>query len=55
MDGFWLVLAFSVGGCAGFLLFAVLQVSRESAGKPRTASNPGLLPFELEGDTVTRF
>jgi hypothetical protein len=55
MDSFWLFLAFSVGGCAGFVLFAALQVSRESSTKPRTAANPGLLPFELEGDTVTRF
>jgi hypothetical protein len=55
MDGFWLFVAFSVGGCAGFLLFAALHVSRESSSKARSAANPGLLPFELEGDTVTRF
>jgi len=55
MDSFWLVLAFSVGGCAGFLLFAVLQAARDATNKPRTAANPGLLPFELEGDTITRF
>jgi len=55
MDSFWLVLAFSAGACAGFLLFAVLQASREATSKARTAANAGLLPFELEGDTITRF
>jgi hypothetical protein len=55
MDGFWLYVALAVAGCAGFLLFALLHVSRESSSKPRTTANPGLLPFELEGDTVTRF
>jgi hypothetical protein len=55
MDAFWLVLAFSIGGSLGFLLFAVVRSARESLSKHRGKSHVGLSPFELEGDTVTRF
>jgi hypothetical protein len=55
MDGLWLFLAFSIGGCAGFLLFAMFHVSRDSASKRRDGANPVLLSLEFEGDTQTRF
>ena len=55
MDGLWLFLAFSIGGCAGFLLFAMFHVSRDSASKRGDGANPVLLSLEFEGDTQTRF
>jgi hypothetical protein len=31
MNSFWVLMAFWTGGCAGFLLFALMQVARDSA------------------------
>jgi len=55
MDAIWLVLAFVGGGCIGFLLFAVLQMSRAAARKPKREFKLVMHPFDLEGDTITRY
>ena len=55
MDGFWLFLAFSIGGCAGFVLFAMFHISRDSTSKRRVGANPVLLSLEFEGETLTRY
>jgi len=55
MDGLWLFLAFSIGGCAGILFFAMFHVSRDSASKRRDGANPVLLSLEFEGETLTRY
>jgi hypothetical protein len=54
MDIFWLFLAFSSGGMAGFVLFAALQMSRETSRKRRAAPNPAFMAFEFEADTISR-
>ena len=55
MDAVWLFLAFPGGGCVGFILFAVLRISREATRKPKPDFKVVLHPFDLEGDTLTRF
>ncbi len=55
MDAVWLLLAFAGGGCVGFILFAVLRISREATRRPKPDFKVVLHAFELEGDTVTRF
>jgi hypothetical protein len=55
MDSFWLLLAFSTGGCAGFLLFAMFHIARDSTSKRKAGTDPVLLSLEFEGETLTRF
>ena len=55
MEAVWLLLAFAGGGCVGFILFAVLRISREATRRPKPDFRVVLHPFELEGDTETRF
>lgn len=43
----WFMLAFWIGGCAGFLVFASLQVSRDSARLSDATWSP------LNGDSRT--
>jgi|GWRWMinimDraft_6_1066014.scaffolds.fasta_scaffold254369_1 hypothetical protein len=54
MENIWLLLMFSFGGLAGFLMFAMLQVSRGSGGKRQAIAPPILLSIDFEGDTLSR-
>jgi hypothetical protein len=49
-----MLLAFSCGGLVGFLVFAILQMSRGSDGKSQAVVNPILLSIDFEGDTLSR-
>ena len=35
MNSFWVVMAFWMGGCLGFVLFALMQVSRDATDDRR--------------------
>jgi hypothetical protein len=49
MTVFWIVLALVVGGCAGFVLFACLQMSRDAdRDRFQVRASP------VDGKTVTR-
>ena len=54
MDTVWLVLAFATGGSVGYVVFAMMRISRGATRTPRSKEKPVLHPFEFEGDTVTR-
>jgi hypothetical protein len=49
-----MLLLFSLGGLAGFLVFAILQMSRDTDGKRQVVVNPILLSIDFEGDTLSR-
>ena len=55
MDLVWLILAFSIGGSLGFLLFALLQSLRGPTRQPKAKFKAVLHSLEFEGETVTRF
>ena len=54
MENLWWVLAFSFGGLLGFLMFAVLEMSRGSGGKRQEVVTPVLLSIDFDGDTLSR-
>ena len=50
MVSFWIMIAFLAGGCAGFVLFAALQMSRDaSRTRLLIRSSP------LDADVATRW
>ena len=55
MDVIWLLVVCSLGVSFGFVLFAVLHVSRETANRRRREEHGLIFPADLERDTVTRF
>jgi hypothetical protein len=40
MNSFWVLMAFWMGGCAGFLLFALMQIARDATDERRREAEP---------------
>lgn len=51
MIGLWVLLAFVIGGCVGFCVFALMRISRES----ERGSRSGFYGVRLDGDTLSHF
>lgn len=54
METMWILVSIVAGASVGFLLFALLQMSRD-AGRKRQVLDKNIGFLQLEGDTLTRF